>query len=233
MTGQDVAIRPEGAVRPPRQLSRAEIAADAAVHAAGLALTLMGIPALIVLAALLHGGAPIVAAVSIYGAAMLAMFGFSAAYNLCPETRERARAILRRFDHAAIYLKIAGCQTPFAVLVGGAHGGWTLLLVWAGAFGGAAAKLLAPSLMPRLSVLFYIALGWAGTMLLFPGAGAIPLSNATAALALTGGAIYTLGVGFFLWEKLPYHNAIWHGFVVVATFTFYSAVIVELALRAT
>ena len=233
MTGQDLALQPEGALARARPLTRAEIAADAAVHAAGVALTLMAIPALIVLAALLHGGGAMIAAVSIYGAAMLAMFGFSAAYNLCPETRAKARAILRRFDHAAIYFKIAGCQTPFAVLVGGAHGGWTLAIVWAGAVGGAAAKLLAPTLLPRLSVLFYIALGWAGTMLLFPGAGATPLSDATAVLALAGGAIYTLGVGFFLWERLPYHNAIWHGFVVVATFTFYSAVIVELALRAT
>ncbi|MGG7566467.1 PAQR family membrane homeostasis protein TrhA [Rhodovulum sp. DZ06] len=216
----------------PRPLTRAEIAADAAVHAAGLVLALMGIPVMIVLAALLHGEGALIAAVSVYGAAMLAMFGCSAAYNLCPETRERARAVLRRFDHAAIYLKIAGCQTPFAVLVGGAWSGWALGAVWAGALGGAAAKLIAPHRLQRLSLLFYIALGWAGLALFFPGAGAEPLAAATAILALVGGLTYTAGIGFFLWERLPFHNAIWHGFVVVATFTFYSAVITEVSLRA-
>ena len=219
-------------VRVGRPLSRGELVADAAVHAAGIALSLMAIPVMIVIAALLHGDGALIAAVSVYGAAMLAMFGCSAAYNLCPETRAKARAILRRFDHAAIYLKIAGCQTPFAVLVGGAHVGWALLAVWAGAVGGAAAKLIAPDRLQRLSVLFYIALGWAGAALLFPAADSQPLDTATAILALVGGALYTAGVGFFLWERLPFHNAIWHGFVVVATFTFYSAVIVEVSLRA-
>ena len=219
-----------------RPFSRAEKTADAAVHAVGVALGLMSVPVLIVLAVLLDGRAELVAAVSIYGVSLLAMFLCSGAYNLCPETRVAARALLRRLDHAAIYVKIAGTQTPFAILVGGAQGFWLLAALWSGALGGAAARGVAPHRLQRISVLFYVVLGWAGLSLLFPGLlfgdGAQSLATATAVLMMIGGAIYTAGVGFFLWERLPFHNAIWHGFVLVATFVFYSAVIVEVSLRA-
>lgn len=220
-----------------RPFSRAEKAADAAVHATGVALALMGAPVLIVLAALLDGRTELIIAVSVYSVSMLAMFVCSGAYNLCPETRGAARAVLRRMDHAAIYVKIAGTQTPFAILVGGGHGFWLLAALWSGALGGAAARVFAPHRLQRLSILFYVALGWAGLALLFPGLlfgeDAQTLFGATAALMIVGGTIYTAGVGFFLWECLPFHNAIWHGFVLVATFVFYSAVIVEVSLRAT
>lgn len=231
----DVAVLP-AAIAVHRPFSRAEKTADAAVHAAGLALGLMGVPVLIVLAVLLDGRGALIAAVSVYGASMLAMFVCSGAYNLCPETWVAARARLRRLDHAAIYVKIAGTQTPFAILIGGGHGFWLLAALWSGALGGAAARIVAPHRLQRISVLFYVGLGWAGLSLLFPGLffgeDAQSLASATAVLMVVGGAIYTAGVGFFLWERLPFHNAIWHGFVLVATFVFYSAVVVEVSLRA-
>ncbi|MFT7183508.1 MAG: hemolysin III, partial [Planctomycetota bacterium] len=173
MTGHAIQDRDtvgtSAAIARSRPFTRAEKTADAAVHAAGVALALMGVPALIVLAVLLDGRATLVAAVSVYGVSLLAMFVCSGAYNLCPETRSVARAVLRRLDHAAIYVKIAGTQTPFAILVGGTHGFWLLAALWSGALGGVAARLFAPQRLQRLSILFYVALGWAGTSLLFPG----------------------------------------------------------------
>lgn len=214
-----------------RPLTRAEKAADAAVHATGVTLALMGAPALIVLAALLDGRAELIAAVSVYGASLLAMLGLSGAYNTCPDGWDRTRAVLRRLDHAAIYVKIAGTQTPFAILVGGT-GGWALTLLWLGALGGVMVKLVAPHFLPKLSVLFYLGLGWAGTSLLIPGVGETALNDLTVGLMVAGGALYTVGVAFFLWERLPFNIAIWHGFVLVATCVFYSAVTLEVSLRA-
>ncbi len=212
--------------------SRAEQVADAAVHCVGVALGLMAVPVMIVLAALLDGTGPVIAGVSVYAAGLLLMLGCSAAYHLLTPVRPAWRELLRRFDHAAIYLKIAATQTPFAVLIGGAGAAWLLGSVWVAALGGAALRIFWPHGFRRLAVPFYLALGWAGMALFWPGAGDAALGLATVILVIVGGLLYTLGVGFLLAEKLRFHNAIWHGFVLVATFVFYAAVLSEMGLRA-
>lgn len=210
--------------------TRGERIADAAVHFTGIALALMAAPVLILLAVVFDGRAPVVAGVSIYTVGMFAMLGCSAAYHLIPT--ERWRELLRRLDHAAIYIKIAATQTPFAMLVGGAGMGWVIGSVWVTALGAVLGKLFWPTRMRRLSLPLYLGLGWAGLMLMWPGEGARPLSSVSVGLIVVGGVIYTTGVGFFLAKSLRFHNAIWHGFVLVATFVFYSAIIAEIGLRA-
>jgi hemolysin III len=81
-------------------------------------------------------------------------------------------------------------------------------------------------------VALYLLMGWVGLMALIPAADGVALAGPTIVLAAVGGGLYTAGVAFFLWESLPYHNAIWHGFVLVATFVFYGAVLTEIGLRA-
>ena len=78
--------------------------------------------------------------------------------------------------------------------------------------------------------MLYLALGWAGAVIGGPLIHA--LSPAGFALILAGGALYTLGVVFFLWERLPFHNTIWHVFVLAASWILYAAVVVELWGRA-
>ncbi|MEE3100325.1 MAG: hemolysin III family protein [Pseudomonadota bacterium] len=214
----------------PVAYTRGERIADAAVHFTGIALALMAAPILILLAALFDGGAPVIAGVSVYAAGMFAMLGCSAAYNLIPT--ERWKELLRRLDHAAIYVKIAATQTPFAMLVGGAGTGWVIGSVWATALAAVLGKLFWPRRMRRLSLPLYLGLGWAGLMLMWPGEGGRALSGASIGLVVAGGLIYTAGVGFFLAKRLRFHNAIWHGFVLVATFVFYSAITTEIGLRA-
>ena len=160
------------------------------------------------------------------------MLGCSAAYHLLPTVKPAWRELLRRFDHAAIYLKIAATQTPFAVLIGGAGAAWVLGSVWIAALGGAVLRIFWPRGFRRLAVPFYLALGWAGLALFWPGAGEASLGLATVILCAVGGVLYTLGVPFLLAERLRFHNAIWHGFVLVATFVFYAAVLAEMGLRA-
>lgn len=214
----------------PFPYTRAERIADGAVHCVGVALGLMAVPVLITLAALLDGSAPVIAGAAVYGLGMLLMLGCSAAYHLVPAPAWRE--VLRRLDHAAIYVKIAATQTPFAVLVGGAGAGWLLGGVWAGALGGAAARLFWPHRIRRVALPLYLALGWAGVALVWPWGDGVALATATVALVIAGGLLYTAGVPFLLAERLPYHNAIWHGFVLVATFVFYAAVTAEMGVRA-
>ena len=102
--------------------------------------------------------------------------------------------------------------------------------IWGAAFAGASLILLSPSRLRWSALLLYLGLGWAGLVIGGPMLGA--LSAAGFALVIIAGAIYTLGVVFFLWERLPFHNTIWHVFVLAASFLLYAAVLIELWGRA-
>jgi len=180
------------------------------------------VPVLITLAAD-RGDGGLIAAVAVYGAMLLAMLSISAGYNLTDSPR--AKEILRRLDHGVIYFKIAGTYTPFTVIVGGAVGVWLLSGVWAVAAVGMALKLLAPRRFEILSIVLYLAMGW--TVVFFGGEVFPALTTGSIVLILVGGGLYSLGVLFHLWSRLPYQNAIWHGFVLAASFVLYAAVLVE------
>jgi hemolysin III len=204
--------------------TRGETIADAAVHAAGVAFALIAGP-ILVIRATTAGDRVTVAAVAVYAATMLAMFAFSAVYNLAPTPRWREA--LRRLDHGAIYLKIAGTYTPFAAVSLAKGAGTALLLgVWTVAAIGFAVKIAAPRRFEAASVALYLALGWA--IIWVAGEAVETLSGATLGLLATGGALYTIGVAFHLWDRLPFQNAIWHLHVLIASVCMYAAIAVEL-----
>ncbi len=151
---------------------------------------------------------------------MLAMFCFSAAYNL---SRGPKRWLLRRCDHAAIFIKIAATYTPFAAAkMGGTSALLLLAAVWGIALAGAAAKLIVPHRVASVSTLLYLAQGWMCIFSMQPLLAA--LSPTAMTLLIVGGVLYSVGVVFHLSERLPYHNAIWHGFVLVASACHFAAV---------
>jgi hemolysin III len=200
--------------------TRAEEIADACVHALGVTAGFVAATILVILAL---EQLPTEAAVSvvIYALGMLAVFCFSAAYNL---SRGPKRWLLRRCDHAAIFIKIAATYTPFAAAkLGGSTGIALLAAVWGIALAGAAAKLMFPRTMARWSCVLYLAQGWACVFTIQPLVAA--LSPTAMTLLLVGGLLYTVGVVFHLSERLPYHNAIWHGFVLVASACHFAAVL--------
>jgi hemolysin III len=204
--------------------SRAEFVSDAVVHVAGLTLALIAIPALIVLTALLRGDGPALVGVSVYGVAMVAMIGCSALYNMTPGT---ARAWLyQRLDHSAIYIKIAGTYTPFTLLSG--HGLALTAGVWGAAALGVGLKILSPERFRWAALALYLGMGWAGIVAGQALIAALP--GSVLALMVAGGILYTAGVAFYLWERLPFHTTIWHVFVLTATFVFYAAVVTLVVL---
>jgi hemolysin III len=151
--------------------TRGERIADSVVHVTGIMVGLVAVAAMIVLAVrLLPRGST--ASLAVYGAALLAMLGFSAAYHMI--SSRVWKGWLRRLDHAAIFLKIAGTYTPFAAIKIGGVGGYALLCsVWAVALLGAAGKLLLASTWDRFAVPLYLALGWVGVIMFQSLSGAV------------------------------------------------------------
>lgn len=216
---------PVAAETPPHYPNRAERAADCWAHIAGLAGGAVG--GLILLGlALGLGRWGEAAAVGVYGACLVAMFAFSAAYNFAGP---RASPVLRRFDHAAIFLMIAGSYTPFTTQR--LTGAWAVGMtgaVWALALAGAAGKLFLPGLGKGFWVALYLALGWVALAAIKPLMATV--SGAALVLMLIGGLIYSAGIPFYLAKTLPFRRAIWHGFVVIAAATQYAAVLVGVVL---
>ena len=202
---------------------RSETLADAVIHVLGVAMALGGAAALIVIA--VHGGnfAQFLA-VTIYLAGLLAMFCFSAAYNLWPVSP--FKWWLRRLDHSAIYLLIAGTYTAFMLPMHGGSAAAVLALIWTAALAGMAIKLFWPGRFDRTSIALYLAMGWSGLFVIDPVAAA--LAPVTLWLIALGGAFYSIGVIFHVWRKLRFQNAIWHGFVLTAALCHYTAVLTSL-----
>ncbi len=191
----------------------AEIFADGTVHALGMiGATIAAVT--LVRGAAAGGDAEMLVATLVYGAALVAMPVVSGAYNL--GAFPRRSAFLRQLDQATIFVLIAGTYTPFGLIaLGGVIGHTLLVLVWTVALVGAALKLRWPdALNTRRSVALYLALGWCALPAIGPLVAA--LDGATLAWLGLGGVLYSVGVIFHLWTTLPFHNAIWHTFVVAA-----------------
>ncbi|MDE3123805.1 MAG: hemolysin III family protein [Paracoccaceae bacterium] len=204
--------------KPRLNYSPAERRSDAAVHVAGVAFVAVAVPGLIWMTFHLGATRQTLIGVSIYGATLVAMILFSALYNTVGQ--RRWGGLLKRLDHSAIYAKIAGTYTPF-ILAPGAHG-WLLTGLWSAALAGIGLKAISPQRMRWLGLALYLGMGWAGI-----AAGSAffgHLSPEVIALILIGGGLYTLGVVFYLAERLPFHYTIWHVFVLVASVSFYAAV---------
>lgn len=202
--------------------SQAERRSDAIVHWTGLALGLAAAPAVVALAFRAPDRA-LVAAAAVYAASLLAMFAASAAYHMTPAPAWRDR--LRRLDQSAIYLKIAGAYTPFAVMTGPEAMPF-LAGLWAAAAAGVTLKAMTARQLFGVTVALYLAMGWAA--LAFGGPIFARMTPGAFHLVLAGGLFYTIGVAFLIWERLPFHVTIWHVFVLAASLMVYAAMVIEL-----
>ena len=200
---------------------RAELIADGVVHGVGVFCGLVAATVLVVLTAV-YATASEVVSVSVYVAGLLAMLFLSATYNLWPVSR--AKWILRRFDHSAIYVLIAATYTPVIMQVKDSIFAVVLLIgVWCVAIVGVVLKLALPGRYDRLAVGLYLAMGWSGVMLYDAVVTALPTMAMWFVVA--GGALYSFGVIFHAWQRLRFQNAIWHAFVLLGAACHYTAVL--------
>ncbi|MDW6026517.1 hemolysin III family protein [Mesorhizobium sp. BAC0120] len=191
--------------------SRAELIADGIVHVVGIALAISA-GSILLASSAFHAGLWEYVAAVFYVVSLLTVLSISLAYNLWPVSK--AKWVLRRFDHAAIYLLIAGTYTPFLTqLDDRAHVGIMVAIVWGAAIAGVAIKLFLPGRFDRLAIVFYLAIGWSG--LAFMSTLLETLPPTTLRLIVAGGIFYSVGVVFFAWQSLRFHSALWHGFVVL------------------
>jgi len=208
------------------QYTLRERVADGCIHVVGVAASVVALTALLIVGVQAQATLWIVS-LSIYGLALVTMFTCSAGYNLI--VRPKVKAVFRRLDHAAIFLMIAGTYTPFALMKMDAEWGYTLLaVVWTMAAIGIAIKLFLPRFLDGLSTALYLVQGWAVLAAWEPLMSALPGTVLT--LLMVGGVLYTIGVVFHLWERLPYQNAIWNGFVLSAASCHFAAVMSVVSL---
>ena len=194
--------------------------ANSITHGVGLALSIVGLAVLVVLAAL-RGNAWHVVACSVFGASLVMLYAVSTIYHSV--RKPRAKHVLRVIDHAAIYVLIAGTYTPFALVNLRGPWGWSLFaLVWGLAGAGILFKIFGGFRFPKASTIIYILMGWLALVAVKPLFAHVALGGIV--LLFAGGVAYTLGVAFFAWERMPFHHAIWHLFVMAGSICHYFAV---------
>jgi len=191
--------------------SRPEEFAHSLTALIGVAAMSAGTPWLLVKAAQSTGAWRVVGALA-FGCGALLMFTTSALYHAV--RRPAAKIVLRRLDHSAIYLLIAGTYTPFTIGVIRGVTGWSLfVIVWTLAIAGVIGKLTGAMLRIRwASTLIYVVMGWIGLV------AARQLWNNLTAMQfgwmVAGGLCYTAGVPFYSWKSRPYAHVVWHFFVL-------------------
>ncbi len=201
--------------------SLGEEVAHAVTHGLGLLLSLAGL-AILVAASSKTGDVWHLVGCSIFGTTLVLLYAASTLYHATPGSR--AKGVFQRFDHAAIFLLIAGTYTPFTLVSLRGGWGWTLLaLVWTLAILGIVLQVTVPSWARRFSVLLYLAMGWLGVVAVEPLARSVHPDGL--ALLILGGVTYTLGVIFYAWRRLPYNHAVWHIFVMAGSACHFSCVL--------
>jgi hemolysin III len=198
---------------------REEIA-NSVTHGVGTLLAVAGVAVLVTLAAV-RGTAWHVVSCSVFGASLVLLYLASTLYHAIPAPR--ARRVLQALDHAGILLLIAGTYTPFTLVTLRGPWGWTLFgIVWGLAVLGVALDLLAPR-RRVLAVALYLLMGWVVVIAMRPLMAGMAAGGIR--LLVVGGLAYTLGVVFYAWRRLPYHHALWHGFVLLGSAAHFFAVL--------
>jgi hemolysin III len=200
--------------------SRGEELANSITHGVGWVLSIAGVVAALVRSARL-GDAWIITSVAIYGSTLVLLYATSTLYHAV--TSMRWKRVLRKCDHAAIFLLIAGTYTPFVLVNLRGPWGWSLFgIVWGVALAGVGFKILYAGRFVLWSSALYVLLGWLVLIAAKPMLGAVPVAGLVWLGA--GGLCYTGGVAFYLWRRLRFHHAIWHLFVLAGSGCHYFAV---------
>ncbi|MCP3868712.1 MAG: hemolysin III family protein [Gammaproteobacteria bacterium] len=200
--------------------SREEEIAHTITHGIGLFLSIAGLVLMVVYSSL-YGDSWHITSTSIYGVTLILLYAASTLYH--GVSASRAKQILQKLDHTSIYLLIAGTYTPFVLVSLRGTWGWTLFaLVWGIALLGVVIELVSIKRLERLSIGLYLGLGWLVVVAIKPMLDNVETPGLL--LLLTGGLFYSLGVIFYVWEKLTYHHAIWHLFVLAGSAMHFFAV---------
>lgn len=190
------------------EYSQLEERLNALTHFLGFALAIFGLSALLMKS---NGVVEVISSI-IFGSSMVLLFGASTLYHWV--SNSKVKPILKRIDHIAIYLLIAGTYSPFLVL---AIDGWvstvSIITIWIVALFGVGFKAIFKDKYPRLAVTTYAVMGWLALLIIVPIYNAVPLTGFI--FLFLGGVAYSLGIPFYMAKHKHYTHAIWHLFVLM------------------
>lgn len=191
------------------------------IHGFGIIFGIISIPVLIAFA-IKSDNTPGVIGAAIYGFCFLQLFTFSTLYHGFQHVQ--VKRVLEILDHISIYFLIAGTYTPFLLIYLNNTFGITLLVIlWSLTALGIVFKIFFTGRWNVLSTIIYILMG---CIMIFGGRTFfIEIPGDVMTMILIGGALYLLGVIFYLWEKYPYNHAVWHFFVLAAAVCHYVAIL--------
>ncbi|MCM3716254.1 hemolysin III family protein [Alkalihalobacillus oceani] len=193
--------------------SKEEELANAITHGIGVLLSIAALVLLIVFSSV-HGTALHIISFTIYGVTMLMLYFSSTMLHSLPAGR--LKNMFEIFDHASIYLFIAGSYTPLLFIVVQGTLGWTLFgIVWGLATAGIVFKIFFVKRFLFLSTLFYIGMGWLAIFAINPLIENMPFAGVV--LLVAGGLCYTFGTIFYVWRGFRFHHAVWHTFVLAGS----------------
>ncbi|ACV68867.1 PAQR family membrane homeostasis protein TrhA [Desulfohalobium retbaense] len=203
----------DGYIDPHCQYSRGEEIANSLTHGLGIAASCVGLIVLVVSAS--YSGDPNrIIGVTIFGASLILLYLASTLYHCLPSPR--AKQVLRKLDHAAIYILIAGTYTPFMLVVVDGPLSWTILsIIWTLALVGVVFKCCWTGRLRRLSLAVYIGMGWLCVLAFSELLRNTPTSGFI--FLVLGGLFYTGGTIFYGWKRLRFNHAIWHLFVLTGS----------------
>lgn len=189
-------------------------------HGLGLILAIISLP-LLILKSLDFQGFWQVSSFIIYAVSLIILYAASTFYHAAKEPKLRRK--LNIFDHAAIYVLIAGSYTPFCLVVLPEPSGWYLFVfVWLFAFAGVILKLFFTGKYNKLSTALYLIMGWQVVFLIKPLIHNLSYDGLFYLVA--GGVFYTVGAIFYSIGKVKYNHAIFHVFVLLGSFSHFWAI---------
>jgi len=207
-----------------RKLSTKEEIFNSITHGIGTLLSIAALVSLVILA-VVKGNTWHVVSFSIYGSSLVLLYLASTLYHSF--TKEKLKNIFARFDHAAIFLLIAGTYTPFLLTVLRGTLGWTLFgIIWGVALAGVVIRSIYLTRFRKLMVGLYLAMGWMFVVAVGPMIKNLPQTSII--FLFLGGIFYSAGVIFYMKRNLKYGHGIWHLFVLAGSIMHFFAVIYSL-----
>jgi hemolysin III len=183
-------------------------------HGIGLILSIVALVLLVVYSSL-YGNARQITSFSIFGASLIVLYSASTLYHYSKDPKLRNR--LNIFDHASIYVLIAGTYTPFALVTLQGTVGWIIFgISWGLALTGIIFKLFFTGRFDKLSTITYVLMGWIIIFAIKPLVNNLPLNGLLWLAA--GGILYTVGAVLYSMNKIKYNHAIFHIFVLLGSF---------------
>lgn len=191
-------------------------------HGIGLLLSATGLP-LLILKSLNFSGFWKPASLYIFGISLITLYAASTFYHAAKNERTRKR--LNIFDHAAIFLLIAGTYTPFTLITLEGQTGWILFtLTWIFALAGIILKFFFTGKYNNISTLLYILMGWQIVFVIKPLMSNFPAEGLQ--LLIIGGVFYTIGAMFYSIKKLLFNHAIFHVFVILGSLSHFFSILI-------